>query len=264
MKFEVEGRSATPQELLDELVIEKTQKAGTTLTLPEVPEGYQLEISSSSNQKVINLVGTIADIEPTMDVNLYLKLTRLSDESAATKKVTITVVGTADKRELEALIQSSEEIFSKAEEYTEESYRNFANAYREAKRVMAEKASDQLQIDEAKTDLQNAIDGLESKEEPSKVDKSLLQKTYDEALTLSTEGVTDSAKAAFEKALAEAKAVLDDAEATQEEVNTAWDNLLESIFGLGIVQGDKSMLGILVDKAESMILNKDKYVQDNW
>ena len=40
-------------------------------------------------------------------------------------------------------------------------------------------------------------------------DKTLLQKTYDYALTLSTEGVTDSAKAYFEKVLAEAKAVLD-------------------------------------------------------
>ena len=44
--------------------------------------------------------------------------------------------------------------------------------------------------------------------------KVLLQKTYDYAVTLSTEGVTDSAKAAFETALAEAKAVLDNPNAT--------------------------------------------------
>ncbi len=103
----------------------------------------------------------------------------------------------------------------------------------------------------------------EEPEQPN-VNKTLLQKTYDYALILKLDGVTDSAKAAFEKAMAEAKAVLDKEDATQEEVNTAWDNLLEGIFGLGIIQGDKSMLEILVAKAESMIPNKDKYVQDNW
>ncbi len=93
---------------------------------------------------------------------------------------------------------------------------------------------------------------------------TLLQKTYDYAKNLSTEGVTDSAKAYFEKVLAEAEAVLNNAAASQEEVNTAWDNLLEGIWGLGITQGDKTMLEQLIIKADSMIPNQDKYVQDNW
>lgn len=93
---------------------------------------------------------------------------------------------------------------------------------------------------------------------------TLLQKTYEYAKGLSTEGVTDSAKAYFEKVLAEAEAVLNNAAASQEEVNTAWDNLLEGIWRLGIVQGDKTMLKQLIVKAEAMIPNQDKYVQDNW
>ena len=93
---------------------------------------------------------------------------------------------------------------------------------------------------------------------------TLLQKTYDYAKGLSTEGVTDSAKAYFEKVLAEAEAVLNNAAATQEEVDTAWNNLLEGIWGLGITQGDKTLLEQLIVKAEAMIPNQDKYVQDNW
>ena len=93
---------------------------------------------------------------------------------------------------------------------------------------------------------------------------TLLQKTYDYAKNLSTEGVTDSAKAYFEKVLAEAEAVLANPAATQEEVDTAWNNLLEGIWGLGITQGDKTMLEQLIVKAEAMIPNQDKYVQDNW
>lgn len=94
--------------------------------------------------------------------------------------------------------------------------------------------------------------------------KTLLQKTYDYALTLSTDGVTDTAKAAFETALANAKAVLDDEAATQDQVNAAWDALLEGIWGLGLTQGDKTMLNLLIDRAQDMIPNKDKYVADHW
>ena len=100
--------------------------------------------------------------------------------------------------------------------------------------------------------------------EPSDVKKELLEKTIAYAETLSTEGVTDTAKAAFEKALTEAKAVMADADATQEEVNTAWDNLLEGIWGLGLTQGDKTMLNLVIDRAEAMMDEADKYVETNW
>ena len=94
--------------------------------------------------------------------------------------------------------------------------------------------------------------------------KTLLQKTYEYAKDLSTEGVTDSAKAYFEQVLAEAEAVLANPAATQEEVDTAWNNLLEGIWGLGITQGDKTMLEQLIAKADNMVANESKYVQDNW
>ena len=43
-------------------------------------------------------------------------------------------------------------------------------------------------------------------------------------------GSTAQSVAAFQKALAEAKAVMADTDATQEKVNAAWDNLLEGIW----------------------------------
>ena len=98
--------------------------------------------------------------------------------------------------------------------------------------------------------------------EPPKTNKSLLQKTVDYAETLSTEGVVDSAVEIFEKALAEAKVVLDNEYASQEEINAAWDNLLEGIWGLGLVQGDKTTLDLLIERAEAM--DESKYVSDNW
>lgn len=99
---------------------------------------------------------------------------------------------------------------------------------------------------------------------PVTANKELLQTTYDYALTCSTEGVTDSAKAFFEKVLAQASAVLENETATQEEVDTAWKNLLEGIQGLGIVQGDKTQLNLLIEQAQTMIANQDRYVQTYW
>ena len=94
--------------------------------------------------------------------------------------------------------------------------------------------------------------------------KALLQATYDYAVTLDTTGVVDSAVAIFQKAMDEAKAVLDDPNATQEQVNTAWDNLLTGIWSLGLKQGNKDILEVLIAKAETMVANQSKYVQDHW
>ena len=94
------------------------------------------------------------------------------------------------------------------------------------------------------------------------VDTTLLEKTVAYALTLSTEGVTDSAVAAFEAALESAQAVLAKENPSQAEVNAAWDALLEGIWGLGLVQGDKAELNLLIAKAEAM--DETKYVADHW
>ena len=68
----------------------------------------------------------------------------------------------------------------------------------------------------------------------------------------------------FQKAMENAKAVLDNENATQTEVNKAWDDLLEAIWGLGINQGDKTLLNVLITKAEEMEKNADKYVETHW
>ena len=99
---------------------------------------------------------------------------------------------------------------------------------------------------------------------PQTANKTLLQKTYDYALTLSTDGVVGSAAAYFEKVLAEAGQVLANPNATQAQVDTAWDNLLEGIWGLGLIQGDKTMLELLIARADTMMDNADKYVEANW
>ncbi|WP_162613203.1 family 16 glycoside hydrolase, partial [Lachnoclostridium sp. An169] len=107
--------------------------------------------------------------------------------------------------------------------YTEESIENLRKAVQKAKNVLGSEASQQ-QIEDALEALEKAVQGLE--EVVEKVDKTLLQKTVEYALSLSTEGATDTAKEYFEKVLAEAQRVLADENADADEVNTAWDSLL--------------------------------------
>ena len=121
---------------------------------------------------------------------------------------------------------------------------------------------DQLSVFDRSLTADEVKDLVDVDSEPA--NKSLLEKTIAYAKGLDTTGVTDSAKAAFEKALAEAEAVMADANATQTEVDAAWDNLLEGIWGLGLVQGDKTMLEQLINKADGMIPDEDKYMPDHW
>ena len=121
---------------------------------------------------------------------------------------------------------------------------------------------DQLSVFDRSLTADEVKDLVDVDSEPA--NKTLLEKTIAYAKGLDTTGVTDSAKAAFEKALREAEAVMADANATQTEVNAAWDNLLEGIWGLGLVQGDKTMLEQLINKADGMIPNEDKYMADHW
>ena len=121
---------------------------------------------------------------------------------------------------------------------------------------------DQLSVFDRSLTADEVKDLVDVDSEPA--NKTLLAKTIAYAKGLDTTGVTDSAKAAFEKALAEAEAVMADANATQTEVDAAWDNLLEGIWGLGLVQGDKTMLEQLINKADGMIPDEGKYMPDHW
>ena len=94
--------------------------------------------------------------------------------------------------------------------------------------------------------------------------KELLRKTYEYGLTLSTEGVVDSAVEIFENAMANAKAVLDNPDATVEEIYDAWNDLLDGIWGLGLKQGDKAMLEQLISRADVMMSEADKFADTNW
>lgn len=81
-------------------------------------------------------------------------------------------------------------------------------------------------------------------------DKTALQALFDELSALENDGYTDESWAVLQQALVDAKVVLDNAEATQEEVDAAKVALYEARCALEkeAPQVDKAVLQVLFDQ----------------
>lgn len=137
-----------------------------------------------------------------------------------------------NKDKLDELIKKAEKMDLSG--YTEESVTVFKDALVQAKAVMADKEADQESVDAVVAQLTAAVDQLEKADKPvvpekPVVDKADLEKYYNECVSYYKEAdyTADSWKA-YAGALANAKAVLADQDATEEEVKAAIDELAKA------------------------------------
>ncbi|MCG4612015.1 hypothetical protein L0P57_13955, partial [Anaeromassilibacillus senegalensis] len=87
------------------------------------------------------------------------------------------------------------------------------------------------------------------------VDKSILGAVLEQANAVPQDvidGLAPAAKEFFENALENAQTVYDNANATQEEVNEAWSDLLDAMHLLEFEAGDKETLLPLINIAEQL------------
>mgnify|MGYP002732188005 CR=1 FL=1 len=134
-----------------------------------------------------------------------------------------------DKSKLQA---KYDELKGKANDgYTEDSWSAFQKALDDAKAVLDNKDAKQPEVDAALKALTDANDGLTKPEAPE-ADKSKLQAKYDELKGKANDGYTAESWDAFQKALADAEAVLDNKDAKQAEVDAALDALVKANDGL--------------------------------
>ncbi|MGG7058851.1 discoidin domain-containing protein [Clostridium tertium] len=144
------------------------------------------------------------------------------------KKVTPKV----EKLELEALYNANKD--KKDEGYTSGSWNTFQNALKVADAILKNEDAKQEQIDNALANLTKAIDELEEKQEPptEEVNKDKLQEVYNANKNKKEENYTEDSWNVFNNALNEAKEVLGNKDAIQEDVDKALANLEESINNL--------------------------------
>ena len=117
--------------------------------------------------------------------------------------------------------------------YTSESVKVFEDALAQAKVVMKDPEADQDAVDAAEGQLRAAVEQLEKADKPvvpSEVDKSALEKYYNECVSYYKEAdyTADSWKVYKRSNSQNAKTVLDDEDATAEEIKAATEKLAKA------------------------------------
>lgn len=167
-----------------------------------------------------------------------------------------------DKAELTSLYERSKELIET--DYTQESWVIFKQSFDNVKVVIDNADATQEEVNTAVTKLQSAISALE--EVTVEVDKSLLEIIVKYAEDAKAEGALEDVVPVvakkFEEALTNAKAVLNDKNATEAQVNEAREKLVELIHMLEFKKADKEKLTKLIAIVTS--LDEVKYTSSTW
>ena len=151
----------------------------------------------------------------------------------------------ADTAELEALIAEAEAL--NEDEFTPVTWAPFEEILEDAKAVLADLNATQEEVDAAAEALAAALQAL-----TEGGDKSALQAAYDASQALVETAYTAESWAAVPAAQEAAKAVLDDPNATQEDVDAAYEALMNALNTLERA-GDASALKCLIKQAEEAL-----------
>lgn len=198
--------------------------------------------------------------------NNEVKIIVKSEDGQTTETYTIQFIIPVNKELLYQYIESSDikNVLKSKDDYTEESYKDFKNAYDDAINLLNNESSLQEQIDKSLNELQNAYQRL-VKKIGHKVDKSQL-----ESIILKAEKITEETLKKldtkivqeFKSALQKAKQIYNNGEVTQLEVNNAITLLSEAIDYLKISSIDKTALQELMKQVEA--LNAKDYTLSSW
>ncbi len=193
-------------------------------TIATVDENGQVEILAAGRVTITATVSATANYE----------------EATASYVLTIedaqepTPTPPADKEVLETTIQAA--VALDADSYTEESWNAMQKALDAAKLVDGNDDATQSEVDQATIDLVVAIAGLEPEiagEKPgAEPDKTELVKAYTDAMSLSESDYTTESWTPFAEALADAREVLLNVDATQDDIEAAEEALLTAMDNL--------------------------------
>ena len=186
-------------------------------------ENYTAETWEVLTTKLAAAEKVYADPEAT-DYEVLLAIANLTEAIEGLEAVETPEAG--DKTELNNLITQYSGLNEK--DYTAESWLDFENALENAKAVSAKENASQAEIDQAIAALTSARAGLvKATDQTTQADKSKLQKFYDECVGFYKEANHSKENwKAYQEALVAAKAVLNDKDATQEEVDNALSKLI--------------------------------------
>ena len=159
-----------------------------------------------------------------------------------------------DKTALEALI-SEAEIYQEGI-YTTDSWAVLQETLTAAKEVVANENATEAEVEEAINNLQEAIQNL-----VLRADKTRLQEVYDMIDGLDRSLYTPASLAGLTEPMENAKAVLDNLDASQEETDNAYEELVRGYLNLRLKAIKDTIIGF-VNKVND--LDQSKYSVQSW
>ena len=214
-------------------------EAQDTPVKPSVPQEvtWTVEGAASADTKIDENGTLTIGLDETAET-LTVRATSVADPTkSGTAVVHVTAI---DKAALKAAIDEAESL--NADDYTPSTWSALTDALADANDVYSGKTT-QDEVDAAATALNDAIDAL-----AQKADTTALEAAIGEADALNEDDYTPSTWAGLDEPLADAKAVLADPEATQDEVDAAAAALNDAIDALA-EKADTSALEALVETA---------------
>lgn len=229
-KFEIKKISETEPEKADKTELNKVIEEADEKDLDVYEDGKEKDAFKSALEEAKAVAGNDKATQAEVDA---AKDTLQSAMDALVEKAPVEPEK-ADKTELNKVIEEADK--KDLDTYEDGAAKDaFKSALEEAKAVAGNDKATQAEVDAAKDALQGAMDKLVEKApvEPEKADKTALKEYYDKCVSSYKEAdyTADSWKG-YAEALANAKAVLDKDEATQEEVDAAKAGLEKAVQGL--------------------------------
>lgn len=164
------------------------------------------------------------------------------------------LVNLGDKTELVKVYEENKSKSSK--DYTSASWKQFDDAMKNAKAVIENNQATTEDVNNALKALESTLNNLAKRE-----DNSALVKLYEENTSKNEKEYTSSTWKVFSKACEEAKVVMDNVDATKEQITNAMDNLMNAVKGLTKV-GDKTELNKLYNANKE--LDKNMYTYGSY
>lgn len=186
---------------------------------------------------------------------------RLSEINFYGKKV----AEPADKKALTETVDKYKDL--KQENYTDETWKTFAEALKTAQNVLADEKATQETVDAAVKTLNDAYKGLVKKELPNPdqpVVKDALKAAVDKNADKKQGDYTADSWAKFSAALAHAQAVLNDPNATADQVSAALKGLEEAAAALTTGQSPAAKDELQAVYNGNKDREKKDYTADSW
>ena len=250
--------------------VNKVNMSGIKISAPERPgsdiiKNADIMVSEDKENwtRVANLKMDANNLEQTFTFDkqpvkyVKLEMKEASDSWYKIAEVQFTYEQVAENTELKDLLKEAygQDLTDK----TADSVDTFLDALIEAQKAYAK---EDLNNEEVMNTLRDAMKNLKV---APKVNKAELEETVTKAEAISEETLNKAVKKArdaFVKALEDAKAVVENKDASQEEVNEAAKKLEDAIKGLDVVKGDTTALDAKL--AEIKKLDEKKYTADSW